>query len=228
MGSESAVASSLASFKTASRTRELRAATSASWSISSRTRCQCGRSSRSLPIAAMYSHASPIVLSVPPSFVGIGEVSFLVRYVGPNMARKTQSIRHPLFFSPLLPSRRTATQPMQFFILSQSGERRSLNRRAGQGRPYPKSDRKGGTLGAINLGQRSYRRVGHSHLQGARKRQADHDDGARQHADRDQSAFAVASPNKRAHPWMNGEPHRQRDNLLNRPKVGKRNSRGCQ
>ena len=101
-------------------------------------------------------------------------------------------------------------------------------RPSGQGRPYPKTDRKGDTLGAINLGQRSYRRVGHSHLQGARKRQADHDDGARQHADRDQSAFAVASHNKRAHPWLNGEPHRQRDNLLNRPKVGKRNSRGCQ
>jgi hypothetical protein len=84
---------------------------------------------------------------------------------------------------------------MQFF-LSQSGERRSLNRRAGQGRPYPKTDRKGATLGAINLGQRSYRRLGYSHLQGARKRQADHDDGARQHADRDQSAFAVASHNK--------------------------------
>src|SRR5262249_10644761 len=160
------------------------------------------RSSRSLPIAAMYSHASPIVLSVPPSFVGIGEVSFLVRYGGLKMAGKTQSIRHPLVFSPLLPSRRTATQPMQFFILSQSGERRSLNRRAGQGRPYPKTDRKGDTLGAINLGQRGYRRVGHSHLQGARKRQADHDDGARQHADRDQSAFAVASHNKRAHPLV--------------------------
>src|SRR5262249_47012083 len=92
---------------------------------------QCGRSSRSLPIAAMYSHASPIVLSVPPSFVGIGEVSFLVRYVGLNMARKTQSIRQPLFFSPHLPSRRTATQPMQFCILSQSVERRSVSRRAG-------------------------------------------------------------------------------------------------
>jgi len=58
---------------------------------------------------------------VPPSFVGIGEVSFLVRYAGLNMARKTQSIRHPLFA--LLPSRWTATQPVQFFILSQSGER---------------------------------------------------------------------------------------------------------
>src|SRR5262245_17516749 len=68
-----------------------------------------------------------------------------------------------------------------------------------QGRPYPKTDRKGDTLGAINLGQRGYRRVGHSHLQGARKRQADHDDGARQHADRDQSAFAVASHNKSFH-----------------------------
>src|SRR5262249_1721396 len=65
--------------------------------------------------------------------------------------------------------------------------------------------------GAINLGQRSYRRVGHSHLQGARKRQADHDDGARQHADRDQSAFAIASHNKRAHPLVERRsPRRQR------------------
>src|SRR5262249_3008981 len=106
------------------------------------------------------------------------------------------------FFSPLLPSRWTATRPVQFFILNQSGERRSLNRRAGQGRPYPKTDRKGDTLGAINLGQRGYRRVGDAHLQGARKRQADHDRGARQHADRDQSAFAVASHDKRAHPLV--------------------------
>src|SRR5262249_13877770 len=75
-GSESADASSLASFKTASRTRQLTAATSASWSISSRICCQCGRSSRSLPIAAIYSHASRIVRSVPPSFVGMGGVSF--------------------------------------------------------------------------------------------------------------------------------------------------------
>jgi hypothetical protein len=52
------------------------------------------------------------------------------------------------------------------------------------------------TLGAINLGQRGYRRVGHSHLQGARKRQADHDEGAGQHTDRNQSAFAVALHNK--------------------------------
>src|SRR5262249_30272508 len=89
--SESAVTSSLASFKIASRTCELRAATLASWNISSRTRCQCGRSSRS-PIAAMYSHASPIVRSVPPSFVGIAEVSFLDRYAGLNMTRKIQSI----------------------------------------------------------------------------------------------------------------------------------------
>src|SRR5262245_48235155 len=66
----------------------------------------------------------------------------------------------------------------------------------------PRLAREGDTLGAINLGQRGYRRVGHSHLQGARKRQADHDDGARQHADRDQSAFAVASHNKRAHPLV--------------------------
>jgi hypothetical protein len=71
-GSESADTSSLASFKTASRTRQLTAATSASWSISSRTCCQCGRSARSLPIAAIYSHASKIVRSVPPSFVGMG------------------------------------------------------------------------------------------------------------------------------------------------------------
>src|SRR5262249_59279027 len=51
-GSETADTSSLASFKTASRTSQLTGATSASWSISSRTRCQCGRSSRSSPIAA--------------------------------------------------------------------------------------------------------------------------------------------------------------------------------
>jgi len=38
----------------------------------------------------------------------------------------------------------------------------------------------------------SYGRAGHSHLQSARKHQADHDDGADQHADRDQPAFAVA------------------------------------
>src|SRR5881392_4141308 len=72
-----AVTSTLASFKTASRTRRLTAATSASWSISSRTCCQWRRCSRSLPIAAMYSHASPIVRSVPPSLVGIGGVKFL-------------------------------------------------------------------------------------------------------------------------------------------------------
>ena len=57
-------------------------------SISSRTCCQCRRSSRSLPIAAMYSHASPIVRSVPPSLVGIGEVSFLERYAELNMAER--------------------------------------------------------------------------------------------------------------------------------------------
>ena len=91
MGSESAVTSSLASFKTASWTRQVTAATSASSSISSRTRCQCKRSSRSLPIAAMYSHASPTVRSVPPSFVGRGEVSFLERYAGRNMARKLKA-----------------------------------------------------------------------------------------------------------------------------------------
>jgi hypothetical protein len=33
-------------------------------------------------------------------------------------------------------------------------------------------------------------------LQGARERQADHDEGAGQHTDRDQSAFAVALHNK--------------------------------
>src|SRR5262245_46495647 len=201
MGSESAVASSLASFKTASRTRELRAATSASWSISSRTRCQCGRSSRSLPIAAMYSHASPIVLSVPPSFVGIGEVSFLVRYAGLNMARKTQSIRHPLFlFAPSsfeLHSH-TAGAVLHLEPIGRAAELEPKG--GGKVARIRKTDRKGDTLGAINLGQRGYRRVGHSHLQGARKRQADHDDGAREHADRDQSAFAVASHNKRAHP----------------------------
>src|SRR5262249_36020677 len=85
-GSESADTSSLASFKTASRTCQLTAATSASWSISSRTCCQCGRSSRSLPIAARYSHACKIVRSVPPSFVGMGGVSFFERYAGRNMA----------------------------------------------------------------------------------------------------------------------------------------------
>ena len=97
MGSERAITSSLASFKTASWTRQVTAATSASSSISSRTRCQCKRSSRSLPIAAMYSHASPTVRSVPPSFVGRGEVSFLERYAGRNMARKTQSGGRRLF-----------------------------------------------------------------------------------------------------------------------------------
>jgi hypothetical protein len=51
---------------------------------------------RSLPIAAMYSHASPIVRSVPRCFVGRGEVSFLERYAGRNMARRTQCIGQPL------------------------------------------------------------------------------------------------------------------------------------
>ena len=52
------------------------------------------------------------------------------------------------------------------------------------------------SLGAINLGRHEFGRVGHSHLQGARKRQADHDEGAGQHTDRNQSAFAVALHNK--------------------------------
>ena len=85
-GSGSADTSSLASFKTASRTCQLTAAISACWSISSRTCCQCGRSSRSLPIAAIYSQACKIVRSVPPSFVGMGWVSFFERYAGRNMA----------------------------------------------------------------------------------------------------------------------------------------------
>jgi hypothetical protein len=42
----------------------------------------------------------------------------------------------------------------------------------------------------------SYRRAGYSHLQGTRKGQADHDNGAGQHADRDQSAFTVALHNE--------------------------------
>ena len=42
----------------------------------------------------------------------------------------------------------------------------------------------------------SYGRAEHSHLQGARKRQADHNNGGRQHTDGDQSAFGVASHNK--------------------------------
>jgi hypothetical protein len=37
-----------------------------------------------------------------------------------------------------------------------------------------------------------HRRVGHPHLQGARKRQADHGEGADQHADRDQPVFGFA------------------------------------
>src|SRR5262249_60538646 len=47
-GSDSADTSSLASFKTAIRSFQLMASTSASWSISSRTCCQCRRCSRSL------------------------------------------------------------------------------------------------------------------------------------------------------------------------------------
>jgi hypothetical protein len=47
-------------------------------------------------------------------------------------------------------------------------------------------------------------------LQGARERQPDHDEGAGQHTDRDQSAFAVALHNKGPTVWLNGEPHRQR------------------
>jgi hypothetical protein len=46
-----------------------------------------------LPIAAMYSHASPIVRSVPPSLVGRGEVSFLERYAELNMGAKNS--KHP-------------------------------------------------------------------------------------------------------------------------------------
>ena len=67
-----------------------------SWSITSRTRCQCRRRSRSFPIAAMYSHASLIVRSVPPSFVGSGEVSFLERYSGRNMAINSKRRRRTL------------------------------------------------------------------------------------------------------------------------------------
>jgi len=63
----------------------------------------------------------------------------------------------------------------------------------------------------------SYGRVGHSYLQGARKHQADHDDGAGQHADRDQWAFTVALHNKGPTAGLNGEPHRQRGNLLDHP-----------
>ena len=76
------------------------------------------------------------------------------------------------------------------------GDHRMPRARASKGRPYPKTDRNGDTLGAIDLGERRYRRVGHSHLQGARKRQADHDEGAGQHTDRNQSAFALALHNK--------------------------------
>ena len=46
--------------------------------------------------------------------------------------------------------------------------------------------------------------MGHSYLQGARKHQADH--GAGQHADRDQTAFAVALHNKGPTAGLNGEP----------------------
>jgi len=54
------------------------------------------------------------------------------------------------------------------------------------------------SLGAINLGRHEFGRVGHSHLQVARKRQADHDEGAGQHTDRNQAAFAVALHKKGA------------------------------
>ena len=74
----------------------------------------------------------------------------------------------------------------------------------------------------------SYRRAGYSHLQGTRKVQADHDNGAGQHADRDQSAFTVASHNKRAHRWLNGEPHRQMENLLDRPDGHNEPSDACE
>ena len=63
----------------------------------------------------------------------------------------------------------------------------------------------------------SYGRAGHSYLQGAYKHQADHDDGTGQHADRDQLAFTVALHNKGPTAGLNGEPHRQRGNLLDRP-----------
>ena len=85
-----------ATLKTARWTRQVTAASSASWSITSRTRCQCRRRARSFPIAAMYSHASLIVRSVPPSFVGSGEVSFLERYSGRNMAINSKRRRRTL------------------------------------------------------------------------------------------------------------------------------------
>ena len=65
--------------------------TSASSRISLRTCCQCRRNSRCLPIAAMYSHASRIVRSMPPSFVGRGGMSFLERYAGGRAARQDDS-----------------------------------------------------------------------------------------------------------------------------------------
>jgi hypothetical protein len=43
----------------------------------------------------------------------------------------------------------------------------------------------------------SHRRPEHSHLQSACKHQADYDEGAGQHTNRDQSAFALALHNKR-------------------------------
>src|SRR6266480_3857007 len=65
--------------------------TSASSRISLRTCCQCRGNSRCLPIAAMYSHASRIVRSMPPSFVGRGGMSFLERYAGGRAARQDDS-----------------------------------------------------------------------------------------------------------------------------------------
>ena len=48
------------------------------------------------PREFMYSHASPIVRSVPPSFVGSGEVSFPERYSGRNMAINSKRRRRRL------------------------------------------------------------------------------------------------------------------------------------
>jgi hypothetical protein len=48
--------------------------------------------------------------------------------------------------------------------------------------------------------------VGHSHLQGARKRQADHDDGTDEHADCDELAFAIAHCITKARRWKRRAP----------------------
>ena len=80
-----------------------------------------------------------------------------------------------------------------------SGARFFLRRRVRTASAYAAfrpTESSASSLGAINLGRHEFGRVGHSHLQGARKRQADHDEGAGQHTDRDQSAFAVALHNK--------------------------------